>query len=252
LALEGKYKVAQYKHHIGIFGKSRRAHKIKRAAQITVVLLIIIISYVGVDWVLSNLNSAKTVIGKDSSATVQAAQINFFRTPYFQFQVDSSWREVTSELNLSNDGNTRQYLYRSFNKNFIDHELWITVNLPEDYSLERHNVPTRVMPVRIESEGTLTQIGEISNPCIEVEPKEKPNLDPHVVSQSGVEYYCNPNQVNDYIVTVGVPSGTNKLPMPHVEGMLASKSTIGITYRNTTPIPNSSVFERFVRDFKSL
>ena len=224
----------------------------KRASQLTLGLLLLGSLYVGIDWFLNNLNSAKTVTGRESSATVQSAQINIFRSPYFQFQVDSSWREVTNELTLRNDGASKQYLYRSYNKNFIEHELWITVNLPEDYSLERHNIPTRVLPVRIESDGTFTQIGEVSKPCVDVEPKENPNLDPHVVVQSDVEYYCNPNQVNDYIVTVGVPGGTNKLSMPHADGETSSKATIGITYRNTTPLPSSSVFERAVRDFKSL
>lgn len=244
--------MAQYKHHISSIGKLRRAKKVKRASQLTLVLVFLGTSYVGVDWFLNNLNSAKTVVGRESSATVQSAQINIFRTPYFQFQVDSSWREVTNELTLRNVGQSKQYLYRSYNKNFIEHELWITVNLPEDYDVERHNIPTRVLPVRVEADGTFTQIGEVSKPCVDVEPKEKPNLDPHVVVQSDVEYYCNPNQVNDYIVTVGIPGGTNRLPMPHVEGEASTKAIIGITYRNTTPMPSPSVFERAVRDFKSL
>jgi hypothetical protein len=205
---------------------------------------------IGVDWLLTNIKNSKTVVSSSSSATVQSAQINIFQSPYFRFQADSSWREVTDELNLNGapDGSS-QYLYRSFDKNFIDHELWVTVNLPEDYKVALHNVPTRVLPVRVEQDGSISLLGSVSKPCLDVLQGDKPDVSPQVVKQLDVEYFCNPEQVNDYTIVAGIPGGSNRIPITLADG---EKATITLTYRNIKPVPESSMFERILGNFKVL
>lgn len=241
--------MAPYRHHINTHHRARTARRLKKIAQASMVLVVFAGLYIAGDWVVTTIQSNQTVVSKTSSATVQSAQINIFQSPYFRFQADSSWREVSDELNLAPNDSSLQYLYRSFDGNFIEHELLVTVNLPENYKLARHNIPTRVMPVRIEQDGSLTQLDAVSAPCAEALPQENPNYQPHTLVQNDIEYFCNPNQVNDYTVTLGIPGGTSKLAMPH-KGQ--EKSIITITYRNISPTPDASMFERIVREFKSL
>ena len=241
--------MAPYRHHINTHHRARTARRLKKGAQVSMVIAAFIGLYIAGDWLVTTIRSSQTVVSTTSSATVQSAQINIFQSPYFRFQADASWREVSDELNLAPNDNSLQYLYRSFDGNFIEHELLVTVNLPDSYKLARHNIPTRVMPVRIEQDGSLTQLAAVSAPCAEVLPEENPNFQPHTLTQNDITYYCNPNQVNDYTVTLGVPGQTNKLLMPHAKG---EKSNITITYRNITPTPDASMFERIVREFKSL
>ncbi len=242
--------MAAYNHHINTHHRTKRAKRIKRFSFALLALLFLGAGAVGVDWLLTNLKAEDTVVSSSSSATVQSARINIFQSPYFRFQADDNWKEVTDELNLS-DGDSPQYLYRRFDKNFIEHEIWITVNLPEDYRVERHNVPTRILPVRIESDGKLAQLSSTSNSCLEVLDKKNPFLEPHVLVQHDIEYFCNPN-TNDYTVAVGVPGSTTRLEMPTNSSGANGKVTMTITYRNITANPDSREFEDVLRTFKSI
>ena len=227
----------------------KRATKLKKFAKLSVAFVSVLGLFIALDWVWTNVKSGQTVVSKDSSATVQAAQINIFKTPYYRFQADSSWREVTDELSQSvnSQSDFHQYLYRSFDKNFIEHELWVTVNMPESYQLARHNVPTRVIPVRVESDGSITQLDSVSGPCVEALPEGSTDVSPQIVLQKDVSYFCNPNQNNDYTVIAGIPSGTERLPV----NVNSDQITITITYRNVTPIPESSMFERILSTFRA-
>ncbi len=239
-----------YHHKVNTYHRTRRANKTKRFTALIIMVMLIGGGAVGVDWLLNEIRSTQTVVSSESNATVQSAQINIFQTPYFKFQADQTWREVSDELNASSTDGSKQYLYRSFDKNLIEHELWVTVDLPIDYKLERHNVPTRVVPVQIEADGTLTSIGQVSEPCVEALPdKEKDNLTPRVIYQKDIEYYCSPNQVNDYFVAVGVPGGTTRLPMKQSDNSVVD---ISITYRNTTANPGPQQLNSILSTFRSL
>lgn len=236
-----------YHHHVNTHHRIKRSRRVIRSVQVLVLVVMIGGAYIGVDWLLTKVNSAKTVVSSESSATVQSAKINIFQTPYYRFQADASWREVTDELLSKGDQGFQQYLYRSFDKNFIEHELWVAVNLPENYTLQRHNIPTRVVPVKVQSDGTLSELGDVSDPCgVELADIDK-NLEPHIIVQKEVQYLCNLNAVNDYTVVAGVPGGTNRLPMPHGDAVV----NITITYRNITATPDSRQFLSILNTFKS-
>lgn len=236
-----------YHHHVNTHHRIKRSRRVVRSVQVVVVLCLLVGGYIGVDWLLTKVNSAKTVVSSESSATVQSAKINIFQTPYYRFQADASWREVTDELLTKGNEGFQQYLYRSFDKNFIEHELWVAVNLPENYTLQRHNIPTRVLPVQIQPDGTLSQIDDVSKPCgVELADIDK-NQEPHIIIQKEVQYLCNLNAVNDYTVVAGVPGGTNRLPLPHGNETV----NITLTYRNITATPDSRQFTSILNTFKA-
>ncbi|HMT19552.1 MAG TPA: hypothetical protein PKD15_05965 [Candidatus Saccharibacteria bacterium] len=240
--------MAPYHHTVSTHRKSQKAKRLRKMATLSVMLALVVGAVVGIDWLLTQVKSTKTVVSSESNATVQSARINIFQTPYFRFQADASWREVSDELNLSPDDKTKQYLYRSYDKNFIEHELWVTIDLPDGYFLQRHNVPTRVMPVAVNADGSLSRTDMVSGPCVEVL-GPNPNLEPKTVKQDDVEYFCNPDQVNDYTVAVGEVGGTNKLKMPQKDGTVVE---IAITYRNVTPNPDARQLESILQSFRSM
>ncbi len=242
--------MALYQHHINNHRRSKRAGKFKRVSLVLGILILLGGVGVGVDWLITNIRATKTVTSIESSATVQSARINIFQTPYYRFQADSSWREVTDELNLgqSQDG-SKQFLYRSYDKNFIEHELWVTVNLPREQAVVRHNVPTRVLPVSVGEDGSILPLDVVSDPCVEVLPKENPNLEIQTVTQKDISYLCNPNQVNDYTVTAGVPGKDNRILVPQKDG---ERATLTIVYRNITASPDSRQLESILNTFKTL
>lgn len=240
--------MAPYHHTISTHHKSKKARRFKRLAQGAIGAVLLFMLVLGVDWLLTQINSSKTVVSSTSNATVQSARINIFQSPYFRFQADSNWREVTDELNLAPNDNTKQYLYRSFDKNIIEHELWVTVDLPEDYFLKRHNIPTRVMPVTVNADGSVTMLGDVSVPCVETL-GPNPSLEPQIVKQDDVEYFCNPNQVNDYTVAVGESGGTTRIKMPQKDGTYVS---VAITYRNITATPDARQLTSILETFRTL
>ena len=93
--------MAPYHHHVNTHHRMKRATKLKKFAKLSVAFVSVLGLFIALDWVWTNVKSGQTVVSKDSSATVQAAQINIFKTPYYRFQADSSWREVTDELSQS-------------------------------------------------------------------------------------------------------------------------------------------------------
>ena len=203
---------------------------------------------VGADWWVRRLNQGQPVVSGESTSTVQSAHISVFQTPYFKFQAGEHWREVTDELNLTNEGGS-QYLYRKFEKDFITHELWVTVNMPADQKLLKHNIPTRVMLVRIEPDGRLTQTEPVSDTCAEVLGSADASLEPHTLKQKGVTYFCNPN-ANDFTVAVGVPGGTVRLPF--VSPSTGESYEMTITYRNIKAIPDEHEMELIMKSFTLL
>ena len=237
-----------YRHNDTLHNHKVRATKVRRIAVVFVVIGLICFSIIGTDLILSKISSGKTVVSKETNATVQSARINVMQTPFFRFQASQNWREVTDELNLVNQEGTNQYLYRFFDKNFIEHEIWITVNLNPEYKLEQYNVPTRVQPIRIEDDKSLTMINSVSEPCSSVIPAEDKDRAKRTVVQDEVSYFCDPG-INQYTVTVGVQGEDNILETTSSSG---KTNSVTITYRNVTAYPDTTEFDKILSTFKFL
>lgn len=230
-----------YHHDDSLHTHQVRTKRARRIATVAVVLLLLGVGIIGVDWIISKINSSNTVVSSSANATVQSANINIFQSPYFRFQANESWREVTDQF--SNPEN--EYIYRSYENGLIKHELWITVDKKKTYVLEKH-YPTRVLPVSIVDGNRLSLLGPASDRCIKALPKEDSTfLDPHVVKQSGVSYFCHPNSTA-YNVTVGVPGETNQLSMERTDG---SKLPVTIIYKNVTATPDERQLNQILKTF---
>jgi hypothetical protein len=233
-----------YRHNDSLHKHKKKANKLKNLAILLLALLTICVIVVGVDWLITKLSASNTVVGSVSNATVQSARINVFQTPFYRFQANESWREVTSQYNDPEN----EYIYRSYNNGLIEHELWITVDKQKSFDLEKH-YPTRVLPVRIESDGRLTKLGTVSERCVTALPNgEQSNQDPQIVVQEEVSYFCYPNSTA-FNVTIGVPGGTNELIMPRNNG---SNIPVTIIYKNVTAFPDTRQIELILDTFRTL
>ncbi len=238
-----------YIHNQTHHKRARKARASKKIAIFAVVLLMLSIFGVLIDLLLIERNSQDTVVSETNLTSVQAANINIFQSPYFSFQADDSWSEVTDDRNInSTPEGSQQYLYRSTRAGYVENELWVTVNLPGTYKTPRHIIPTHVYPVRVESDGQLTMINGVSDHCIETLEDKTQNLQPHILEQDGVEYLCHPNDENGYNVIAGIPGGTSTLEMPHGDG---EKSEITITYRSISQAKQIGIFEDILSTFQS-
>lgn len=167
---------------------------------------------------------------------MQGASINLFRTEYFQFQTDSSWKEVTSE------SKEKKYVYRSFNGPLVEHDITVEINpQPEPVTMVR---TTHVLPVQLEANGTMTVTNGAGEHCGKLVPKTAARA-PQQVTQRQVSFVCSVDAVL-YQVRLGVVGGTTDMIMTRPDG---TKATYRFTYRNLKFTPDDSMVRNIVSTF---
>lgn len=235
-----------YHHKVNTHHRAKRAKKVSKIAALFVGVFSLGALWIGADYLLTRFQN-DTAVSVETSSTVQAAQINVFKTEYYRFQADSSWKEVTDELTFDNSGERKQYLYRRFDGNFIEHELFITINQPEGYKILMHNQPTRILPVDVDAEGRTIVQDAVSDTCFSIQDKENPDKTPRRLEMSGIEFFCTPDKQNDFVVAIGQSGGSEYIP---IKTALGKKAIMTITYRNITASPDARQLQLILSNFK--
>lgn len=226
-----------YHHRVSTHHKVKKAKKIKRFAQATTALVLLLGLVIGIDWLINRLNT-ETQVSVESTATVQSSNINIFRTPYFQFQADRTWREVTSE------SSAKKYVYRSLDGLLVQHELIVEVNGSTDVVLD-NEATTRVYPVEIKN-NNLSPISTVSPHCRELTTIEG-DREQQFVEFEEVTFPCNPD-ASGYVVTIGQSGGEHFIEKPTFDGVRSYK----ITYRDSTFSPSGRPLPNIIRTFQLL
>ena len=148
--------------------------------------------------------------------------VNLFSSPYFQFQADDTWKEVTSEETSTH------FVYRSYKSTLVVRDIMFDVNRskPEAVPLVR---TTHIYPVTVDGSGKLVSQGGASEHCNTLMPKNSPQV-PTSVVQHQVSFICNPDAVI-YQVVVGLIGGSTNISIPRPSG---GNATYTITYRDLT------------------
>lgn len=174
--------------------------------------------------------------------SVVAPKISLFKSPYFQFQANNSWKEVTSE------STTNKFVYRSYNNTLLEHELVVYVNQipnPEDFK------STRVLPVSVVSSGGQTShfsMTQVSDPCTSaLNPAVKPP-DVQNVTFKNVNFMCY-GKINEYNVLVGLIGGNTNLTMKRADG---STAVYTIQYKDLRAINGPTEINQIVSSFQSI
>ena len=214
----------------------RRSRFIFRVRMFFVVLFILLISggayayYSTVSVEQSNTESATT---SEQTSGYFAPTVNVFRSPYFQFQANSTWAEVAAESTPT------KYVYRSLRSNLIEHELTIYVNqVPADLAANR------VLPANVKADSELLPI-TVSEHCIKA--SGGPQARPSEVVLERVKLLCRSDSTN-YTVLTGIVDGSTAMSLLRPDG---SRATYAISYSNLRATPDAAQLVQIVDSFQT-
>lgn len=228
-----RYKYDKSYHH-----KSRKAsHRVVLAAVFTTIV-VGVGGYIAYDVIRQTFNK-QAPVSRANYSSVQGDSINQFSTPYFQFQANDTWKEITSEER------TGHYVYRSYKGTLVVRDVQIDVNLPTPVTQALVRT-THVYPVTIEPTGRLISQGDAGEHCKTLMPKNAPAV-PTRVTQQQVSFICTPD-ASAYQVAVGVVGGTTDMQIPRPSG---GKATYSITYRDLTVGPGDAALRSIIESFQT-
>lgn len=231
--------MAPYRHHINTYHRLKRARRIKKLSLVILVIFLFIIGFIIFDWIKNSLNN-ETTVGNSSEATVRSASINIFRTPYFQFQTDKTWRAI-NEASTDN----RRYVYRSYEDILVQHELIVEVDSVEREVLANTQA-AYVLPVEIVT-NTLKSVGSISPHCKTIINNENDRKQRYI-NYKETEFPCNPDS-SVFVVVAGLIGGNEVIEYDTASD---AKRTLKITYRDSTFSPTGRPLSSIINSFQIL
>ena len=226
-----------YHHRVSTHHKVKKAKKMKRFAQVAVFAVFLVGFGVGIDWLINRLNADNSV-SVQSTAAVQSSNINIFRTPFFQFQAGSAWREITSE------NTDKKFVYRSLQGLLVQEELIIEIDGNTDVVLGNQST-TRGYPVEINN-NKLQPTADMSGHCRDLT-AVKGDRKQQFVEYETMTLPCNPD-ASAFVVLVGQSGGKHYLEKPTFDG----NRTYKITYRDSTFSPAGRGLPNIVKTFQLL
>lgn len=225
----------QYHHNFNDRKRRRFIHRIEFFIGLAILLIISVGIFLLVTATRDENINQPDQASSSSTTGYYAANVQIFRTPYFQFQSDKTWSEATNE---SKDG---KYVYRSLRNGLIKHEFVVYTGK----SIPATKPVTRVMPVTIATENTL-KANTISEHCNNALPVgQKGGI--KTVTYQNVTFDCFGDNTQ-YNVIVGQIGGTPKLNLLRPDG---AKETYVIYYSNVTANPESSQLQQIIASFQT-
>lgn len=224
-----------YRYSQKIHKRGKRVRRTRRALVAFVVIFLIgggVLLFDILKQTLSNDSAGST----SSTAAVQSATVNIFRTPYYQFQADKSWREVNSSDNVPD-----RFVYRSYQGTLVHEELIIEVNREKPIVLDNNQV-TRVLPVDVSSEGALLPLGEVSSHCKEF----AKGIEQQFVTYKNVTFPCTPDG-NNFMAVVGSTESNFPIRVTTADGSIR---TYSITYQDSRFSPSGRSLNDIVKTFR--
>ncbi len=228
-----------YKHNVATHKRRVRSRRLVRVLLVILAFFVLAISYIFFDWVRSNLRNS-TSTGNSSDATVRSASINIFRTPYFQFQADKSWRAI-NEFNTEN----KRYVYRSYENILVQHEIIIEVDSVNREVLSNTQV-AHVLPVEIVN-NKLLSVGAISPHCKTLI-EDKNDRKQRFISYKETEFPCDPDS-SVFLTVAGLVGGNEVISRKTDTG---EERSYKITYRDSTFSPSGRPLINIINSFQLL
>lgn len=182
----------------------------------------------------------KTISSTTNS--VVAPKISLFKSPYFQFQANNAWREVTAESTAN------KFVYRSYNNTLLEHELVVYVNQIPDANEFKSN---RVLPVSVVSADGQTShfsMTQVSDSCgSALNPAIKPP-DVQAVTFKNVSFLCF-GKISEYNVLVGLSGGNTNITMKRTDG---STAVYTIQYKDLRAINSPTEINQIISSFQTI
>lgn len=228
-----------YRHKVNNFHRKKLANRMKRSAQVLVVVLVLISGYIAVDWLRNELSTSDSVTTVQNTSSVQAASASVYRTDYFQFQAPEEWVYVSSQ---STD---KKFVYIKNDNQLVTERFIVFVDRPvvdreSDMSL------THVLPVEM-IDGQRLKLAEISDHCGEAEGVARTAPNQRIVL-NGASFFCN-SASKQYNVIVSEIDGDEGLEFVRESG---EKVNLTLIYSDLTAYPSAGDIDRIVSSFQVL
>lgn len=231
--------MALYKHQVNTYHRAKRARGLRKAVYLVVFLAVLGTGALGLDWVIEKYRASQSTVSVESVATVQSSSVNIFRTPYFQFQADRTWRESGQE-----NPTDKKFVYRSYTGQLVQNEIIVEVDPKDDVILANTQV-SRVLPVEV-SDNTLHATGLISPHCRDFI-SDKANRIQQLVIFEGTTFPCNPDS-EQFVVIVATKDANHTIKKFSDNGV----RTFRITYRDSTFSPTGAPLDNIIDSFQLL
>lgn len=223
--------------------RDRRRLLIKLRIIYFIVALLLVAGAIVLYWVYirDDVINEKTV--SEQTTSVVAPTITTFKTPYFQFQAATSWVEAPKESTVN------KFVYRSYDKTLLEHQLTVYVNqIPDPMEFKA----TRVLPVDVVtdpgSKSSRFVLSDVSEPCTPALKKDVIPPDVQVVNFKGVTFTCY-GMINQYNVLIGKLGGETNITMIRTDG---SSAVYTIQYKDLRAVNNPTEINQIANTFQSL
>lgn len=225
-----------YHHSRQLHKKQKRSKRLLKFSLAIVMVISISILAIFADNFFNRSKSAE-IASTGIQAQVESASINIFRTPYFQFQADKSWREINDQA-----GNENKFVYRSYNEQLVQNIFTIEVDEIQSVALANENT-TRVAPVKIEGNRLQAPFG-ISDHCKTMQ--EFTSLKQIRMSYEEAEFACTPDG-NSFVVMVSLIGGNEIIEHTTKDG---KTHTFKLTFQDATFSPSGRALRSILDSFQ--
>ena len=228
-----------YRHNDSFHKHQVAAHRTRKLAFFSVLAVVLVLSVIGVDYLINRLSNNDSVVSREVTSTVQSANVSVYRSEYFQFQAPSDWVLVSS---LTTDN---KFVYVKNKGNLVTQRLVVYIDRPEDKRVDQNIA--YLLPVEINSLGSFVPIGTVTEHCDESWPKSL-KRNPDRIEHEGVLMECTPN-TREYNVMVGKVGGSDRIP---VELSSGDEVNMTLVFSDLTAYPGAGDLYSIVSSFSTL
>lgn len=229
-----------YRHNDALHRHRVRAYRFRKVALVASAIVIIVAVGIGVDWILNQVNRSETLVTTEYTKSVQSANIDVYRTEYFQFQAPESWVEVASETT------NKRFVYVKNSGSLITQRLMVIVDRPET-NREADVQIDRVLPITLDSNNRFNPAVSVSDHCENSWPGGLPR-NPSRITHEGVSFVCTPDS-RQYNVVIGEVGGDESISATTSDGR---QVTIYVVYSDLTAYPSPGDIYNIISSFSIL
>ncbi len=225
----------KYNNHMNYRDRKRYLFRIRLFFVCFTLGLIGLVSYMILSLETDNASNTSQITTSESSSGYFAPSVKIFRTPYFQFQADQTWAEVSGE------STTNKFVYRSLRSNLIEHEMVVYVN-----QIPANLESNRVLATSVKAGDTELEAGTVSDHCLKTLPGGS-RAQAVAATVDSVKMSCDADSTN-YTVMAGLKGGSTTLNLKRPDKTAAAYA---IYYTNLKAVPDGAQIAQIMSTFQT-
>ena len=227
-----------YRHNDSFHRHNVVAHRVRKVTFFVVLIALVAAAAIGIDFAIGELSTNNSVVSRETTTSVQSANVSVYRTEHFQFQAPNDWVLVSSESRED------KFVYvKNSGSGLINQRIVVYIDRPVDKRVE-HNIGF-LYEVEVNSLGDIIPLGGVSEHCDTSWPKDL-RRNPDRILHEGVVMECTPN-TQEYNVIVGKSNGSDRINLG-----LDEEKIFTIVFSDLTAYPTSGDLPNIVSSFRAL